>query len=296
MEENRMSNPRYIIRPMIRGEIDLCIRWAEAEGWNPGLYDAEAFYAADSEGFWVGLLDGEPIATISAVRYGSDFGFIGFYIVRPDYRGQGYGLDLWKAAMRHLQGRLIGLDGVVAQQANYQKSGFQLAYNNVRYQGVAGQSSASAPGGSSVTHGQVLAASDLPGAMIHAYDRHFFPGFRERFLSAWITQPKVVARVMVVNGVICGLAVIRPCVNGYKIGPLFADDDSVALQLFDALVDTVEPGAQIQIDIPAINPRARALAQRHGMTPVFETARMYTGSAPDLDIARMYGITSFELG
>ena len=31
---------------------------------------------------------------------------------------------------------MIGLDGVVAQQQNYRKSGFELAYANVRYGGI----------------------------------------------------------------------------------------------------------------------------------------------------------------
>ena len=75
---------------------------------------------------------------ISAVRYGSGFGFIGFYIVRPNFRGQGYGLQIWNAAMARLAGRTIGLDGVVAQQDNYRKSGFVLAWNNARFEGLGG--------------------------------------------------------------------------------------------------------------------------------------------------------------
>src|SRR5690606_16283758 len=129
-----MADGNYSIRCMTRPEVDLCVEWAAAEGWNPGLHDAAPFHAADSEGFLVGMLDGEPIGSISAVRYGGHFGFIGFYIVAPAWRQQGYGLQLWHAAMQHLQGRLIGLDGVVAQQDNYRKSGFALAYNNIRFQ------------------------------------------------------------------------------------------------------------------------------------------------------------------
>ena len=34
---------------------------------------------------------------------------------------------------------LFGLDGVVAQQANYRKSGYRLAWNNIRYEGPAPQ-------------------------------------------------------------------------------------------------------------------------------------------------------------
>ena len=38
-------------------------------------------HVADPEGFLVGELDGEPIATVSGVRYSDDFAFLGCYIV-----------------------------------------------------------------------------------------------------------------------------------------------------------------------------------------------------------------------
>jgi hypothetical protein len=72
-----------VIRTMSRTELDLGIDWAAAEGWNPGLHDADAFHAADPQGYLVGLVGDEPIGMIAAVRYGAGFGFIGFYIVRP---------------------------------------------------------------------------------------------------------------------------------------------------------------------------------------------------------------------
>jgi hypothetical protein len=58
---------------MSRREVDLAIDWAAAEGWNPGWHDADCFHAADPNGFLLGLLGNEPIATISAVRYGASF-------------------------------------------------------------------------------------------------------------------------------------------------------------------------------------------------------------------------------
>ena len=54
--------------------------WAAAEGWNPGHNDAEPFHAADTEGYLVGVVDGEPVACISDVTYGDDFSFLGFFI------------------------------------------------------------------------------------------------------------------------------------------------------------------------------------------------------------------------
>ena len=29
------------------------VKWAESEGWNPGPYDADVFYATDPEGFYL---------------------------------------------------------------------------------------------------------------------------------------------------------------------------------------------------------------------------------------------------
>ncbi|MEI6762530.1 MAG: GNAT family N-acetyltransferase, partial [Betaproteobacteria bacterium] len=116
----------YAIRNLSLAEVHIALDWAAAEDWNPGLQDANCFYAADPSGFWGGFLDGELIATLGAVKYGQTFGFIGLYLVKPGYRGQQYGIALWRAGMASLHGRTVGLDGVPAQQANYGRSGFVL--------------------------------------------------------------------------------------------------------------------------------------------------------------------------
>ena len=111
------------IRPMSLDELQTHMSWAALEGWNPGLNDAIAFHAQDPDGFLLGEVNGEPVGMISGVRYGSDFGFMGLYIVRPGFRGNGYGMQLWQAALDHLQGRVLGLDGVLARQGDYARSG-----------------------------------------------------------------------------------------------------------------------------------------------------------------------------
>ena len=113
------------IRAMTPSEMALAADWAAAEGWNPGLADAACFATVDPQGFLIGELDGAPAATISNVNYSGDFAFLGFYIVRPDLRGRGYGIAIWRAAIAHAGERVIGLDGVIAQQDNYRKVGLQ---------------------------------------------------------------------------------------------------------------------------------------------------------------------------
>ena len=283
-------NDRLEIRPLTREEMALPIEWAAREGWNPGLYDANCFYAADPAGFLVGELDGEPIGCISAVRYGDEFGFIGLYIVLPEFRGRGCGMQLWRAAIERLAGRNVGLDGVVAQQANYARSGFHLAFRNVRYQGAVGRV---VSGG--LSRG-VVAASTLPFAELAAYDRTIFPASREAFLRAWLEQPEAGGFAAIDGDVLRGYAVVRRCRLGWKIGPLAANDLPTARRLYDAAALHAGAGATLFLDVPATNDAARQLVEELAMKPAFETARMYTGAAPAVELSKLFGVTSFELG
>lgn len=283
-----MQKSSYTIRVMTRQEVDIVIDWAAAEGWNPGLYDADCFYAADPNGFLIGLLGDEPVATVSVVKYGDSFGFLGFYIVKPEHRGKGYGIQIWNAGLTYLSGRTIGLDGVVSQQNNYKKSGFTLAYRNIRYQGTGG--------GYYQANSGVVPLSTIPFDEICAYDTPFFPDNRRQFLRCWLDQPKSTALGILRNRKLAGYGVLRICRSGYKVGPLFADSPEFAEDLFVALKAHIPEGVPVFLDTPAVNSAAVDLVKRHNMTVAFETARMYTGKSPDLPISRLFGVTSFELG
>lgn len=276
------------ISTMTRQELDIAIDWAAAEGWNPGLHDADCFYAADPEGFLIGHLGDEPVATISAVKYGNAFGFVGFYIVKPEYRNRGYGIQLWNAALEYLSGHSIGLDGVLAQQANYQKSGFTLAYRNIRYQGVGGGQVAASPA--------IVPLSEIDFDQLCEYDSRHFSEHRTPFLRCWIAQPQCTALAILDEDRLAGYGVMRICRTGYKIGPLFADSAVHAERLFSALKAKAPAAAPIFLDTPEVNQAAVDLASRHDMTACFETARMYAGKKPDLPLDKIFGVTTFELG
>lgn len=283
-----MQNNNYQIRTMKPKEVNIAIDWAAKEGWNPGIHDADCFYSADSNGFLVGLLGDEPVATISAIKYGKSFGFLGFYIVAPEYRGKGYGIQIWDAGLRYLEGRNIGLDGVVEQQENYKKSGFKLAYRNIRYEARGG--------GDFPQSSDIVKLFTLPLEDMVLYDQAFFPDDRKQFIESWVTQADSNALGIMQNGKLAGYGVIRKCISGYKIGPLFADSDELAELLFLALKSAIKSSEVTYLDTPEVNQEAVALAERHDMKVVFETARMYTQQEPDIALNRLYGVTSFELG
>jgi ribosomal protein S18 acetylase RimI-like enzyme len=286
---------------MRREELSFAMDLAAAEGWNPGLHDADCFFAADPGGFLLAELPGqgaggaaEPVGCICAVAYGDDFGFIGLYIVRPEYRGRDYGLKLWNAGLDRLlagaPGRNIGLDGVLAQQENYARSGFRWAFRSVRYRARSG--AALAPG---ERPEHVAPLDGISRRVLLEYDRSCFPAEREGFLAAWTVSPGSRALAWLDDGWLAGYGVIRPCREGWKIGPLFADHGAAARGLLGALASAAGE-APVYFDVPEPHARAVALAEGLGMERVFETARMYTRGLPEVDAGRVWGVTTFELG
>lgn len=285
-EDGKMKRRgNYTIRRMTRSELDLAVSWATAEGWNPGRSDADSFFAADPDGFFVGTLEGQPVASISTVAYDANYGFLGMYIVKPELRGLGYGIEIWNTAMAYMGDRNVGLDGVVAQISNYEKSGFKNAYRDVRYQGIGG---GTAPQG-------LTKLSEIPFAKLAAYDAAVFGVRRDNFLACWLRQPGCRGVAAIRDGQIGGYGVIRPAQTGYRIGPLFASDEATAETMFQALAAEVDD-ATIFIDVPEINRAAASLIKRHKLAPTFECARMYNKKVPDTPIEKVYGIASFELG
>lgn len=282
---NDISRGGITIRRMGQGEVQTAVDWAAAEGWNPGINDADVFFQADSQGFFLALEDAEPVGCCSAVVYERQYAFFGLFIVRPSHRKRGIGLRLTRAAMEYVEERNCGLDGVVAMQSKYADFGFQYAYRNIRYEGSC----------EGRRRDSVVPLDAVPLDELQAYDLRHFSVPRREFLRNWVFQPGASALGYVSEGKLAGYGVLRPCRVGYKIGPLFADTDTIADALFESLCASSH-GASVFLDTPEPNEAAIALARRYGMRPCFETARMYTQEAPDLPLDHVFGVTSFELG
>ncbi|MEP3047400.1 MAG: GNAT family N-acetyltransferase [Roseibium sp.] len=280
---------QYKIRTMKIKDLQIALDMATDEGWNPGLDDCAAFYTADPTGYFVGELNGELINVISAVRYGDDFGFIGLYICKPEYRCKGYGHLIWDHALGYLGNRVLGLDAVKEQTASYAEHGFKPVYRNVRHAGVSMCNTPMDPRVSQLGQGVFPSIND--------YDGRFFPAQRTEFMKTW-TDPMSETRrgfVFAENGTVKGVGVLRQCQDGFKIGPLFADNPEIADTLFCALAGQVK-GQTVILDTPEPNIAALLMAEKYELSPEFETFRMYRGPAPELPLDQIFGITTFELG
>lgn len=273
------------IKKLNEQTIHYAIDRAQKEGWNPGLTDGQAFLSADPEGFFC-VYDGEnPVGTISAVAYNSDYGFIGLYIVDEEYRKSSAGLMLAQAALGHLGKRNVGLDGVLQRVENYSRLGYKFAYRNMRFRGKGG---GMRPSG-------LVEAKMVPFEMLSEFDSGHFPAPREAFLRQWINMPDSKTYVKFKDGEIRAYGTIRRCHSGFKIGPLFALTPSAAERVFQGLISNI-PGSEFYFDCPETNINAMNMVNDYKMELVFETARMYSHGEPRLPMGNIYGITSFELG
>ncbi len=283
-------------------EVESLLDMAAAEGWNPGADDATAFFNSDPSGF-VGIGDGSQLlAGISLVKQSAHQGFLGLYIAAPEARGQGLGKRVWDKAIEHARMRglsTIGLDGVPAQQGNYQQSGFVHLYRNLRFTGAA-------EGLLKVTE-RSLDCTAFDAAMMAeaiSLDTSIGGVEREGFLDTWL--PPGSTRTTVTcwgQGSLKGFATVRPCRDGFKAGPVLASDTATASTLLHHIADYVlltskhgRHTPKITVDVPEPNLIAVDLMQAAGMEQAFETARMYMGPPPVIDTDALWGVGTLELG
>lgn len=264
---------------------------AKAEGWNPGEEDAKAFWNTDPDGYYGFYLKEELIAGGAIISYNQEFGFMGLFIVHPNYRGHGIGKKLWYLRrdlllQRLKQGAPIGMDGVVAMQPFYEKGGFTIAFKDVRYERKGEQLSVSE---------NVSAIHTKDFEELLKYDMTCFGFKRETFLKNWLALDQSHAYKFTKNHILKGFAVIRKVNVGYKIGPLFADNTAVAEELYRVCLNSTK-GKLVYLDIPLVNKSAVELVKKYDAKYAFECARMYYGNPPKVNMDKVFGITTFELG
>jgi hypothetical protein len=118
---------------------------------------------------------------------------------------------------------------------------------------------------------------------------------RTAFLQAWLAQPGGAGVAVLREGTLQGYGFLRPCRQGYKLGPVFADDSAVADALLQSLFAYAD-GQQVQLDVPEPHAAAVALAERYGLQPAFACARMVHGDPLRVAPGKIFGVTSFEFG
>ena len=273
------------IRTATLAELEHILGWASDEGWNPGLDDAEAFFKADPHGFFVAVdQTDKPIASISVVNHSPEFAFLGRYIVKPEFRGQGIGFALWSQALKHAGARTVGLDGVEAQQANYRSSGFVNAGGTSRYAGTLDGERHDDIRDVAPHQVQTLIEMEARGSGVS----------KPAYLARWFSQSPTRSTILrETHGQIRGFATIRACRSGSKIGPIVASDSDTASKLLAHAATKFD--GPLTIDVPDSANELSKICQKFDFRVGFRTARMYRGKAPT-SRSDLFAVTSLELG
>ncbi|MFM7548683.1 MAG: GNAT family N-acetyltransferase [Cyanobium sp.] len=297
------------IRPLSARDIATVTAWARQEGFTPGAGDVAIYRQTDRQGLWVGWLDQEPVGCIAGVRYNRSYGFIGMFLVVPEHRGKGYGVQLWRHALRHLDDlACIGLEAAPERVADYAGWGFAPASPTTRWQRVGDGTVLSAlppepwPARSQPSPPPIwclLAGEAIPEQAVQRFDAQREPSPRPHFLHQWLHHPAGTVHALLDRQGVChGFGRMRPCLlkegEGWRIGPLVADNPAAAKALLEGLLQR-HPGA-VLLDGPGANPRAAPLLEGLGFAPLSQTLRMYRGSAPAVSLADVYGLACLELG
>ena len=292
--------PELIIRPARASDIPEIVRWARSEEFAPGFGDVDIYRNTDKQGVWMGWVDSTPVGCIAGVKYNNIYGFIGLYIVRPEYRGQGYGHRLWEQALRHLQDvKCVGLEAASHLITNYAEWGFKTSSQTIRWQLFNAEDGLSAQAVLDPQDLNTVSGPEIPLEAIKKYDSEREFTARPHFLSQWLEHPsgKVIALIDKYNH--ChGFARIRPCLlpagEGWRIGPILADSLVLAKVLILNLL--IEHKGVILIDSPERNHNAQSLLSSLGFREISATTRMYKGSHKAVLTKDVYGLACLELG
>lgn len=262
--------------------------WGNGEMWNIGFHDAECFFTVDPEGFFLARSDGEPVSAVSLVNYDDSFAVWGHYLVAPEHRGKGFGIEVCKVASRHSGDRTTAGDGMPEQVENYSKDGSVPIHRTIHRWGDLQHPDRVE------TRAEAVTEADLDA--IAAYDAECFPAERRSFLAKWLFIGDHRAVCVRDGGRITGYAVVRPAPVGYRIGPVVADDTATARHLLVALTADLPAGVKVSAFAPDLNPDAAGLFAEFGMAEHFHVVRMWRGPRPERAHDQMFAIASLELG
>lgn len=294
----------FTIRPLQRSDIPTVTDWARQEGFSPGVGDVGIYRQTDRQGLWVGWLGQQPVGCIAGVRYNTAYGFIGLFLVVPEQRGRGYGVQLWRQALQHLEDvPCIGLEAATERIEDYAGWGFAPASPTTRWRrdAPANRGPAAVPQapGLERTDWCLLQGGEIPEEAVQRFDAEREPSPRPHFLRQWLRHPAGTVLALLDRGGRCrGFGRIRPCLlkdgEGWRIGPLVAAGPAAAGALLQGLLQR-HPGV-VLIDAPSANGAAAPLLEQLGFAPQSRTLRMYRGSTPQASLADVYGLACLELG
>jgi len=252
--------------------LELC----RTSGWNQVHADWEQLLAMGAESSFVAETDRRVVGTVTVVRYGCRFAWIGMVLVEPAMRGRGIGGALMHRALVTVGDVPARLDATPAGYPLYCRLGFEEESRLCRLTRDASRPPDHAGGAQPAPGVRPMAARDL--ASVRCRDRAVFSADRGELLEwAFRTAPSL-AWVAGDEDALRGYCFGRRGHSWTQIGPVVATDTGTGAALVAACIAGAA-GAPIALDA-AIDaaPRWTAELAALGFARQREFVRMCRGS------------------
>jgi GNAT superfamily N-acetyltransferase len=238
---------------------------------------------------------GRIVATTATLPYGDRFAWISMVLVKGEYRRHGLATRLMRQAMDELarQGRIPILDATPDGRAVYRRLGFEDSWGFARLiRRERPPAAGTYPGPTDVTLRPVV---DQDWEALCAYDAAAFGADRSAVLAGLRGRLPAAELVAERAGRVVGFALGRDGALAAQIGPLIADDDTIATALLSRALDRLE--GPLFVDLADSKQELRVFLDMRGFSTVRPFTRMLYGSSTRFDDpARTFAVIGPEFG
>lgn len=307
---DREHDPFVVRRATSADDLQFVEKMAKELRWPVAQGDFDAFFSADPTGFFIGELKGQKISHLCVVKY-PHYTYVGVYIVDQAYRRRGYGIKTWKHALSTLEhggSHSTVIVAVPPKNELFATFGFQQKWINKRY--LFKPSKLLAVQLETVPYITVTPASTVDFEKLVEYDAACFGASRQSFLQKWIGPPGGFGLVATDEDKnIIGYTVARKVFfpeNYYKIGPLFANECSIASALLREVAEQIaiqcsqEAELSFVVPVTGFNTAAAELPEELGGVNVSSFIGMCKNKMPPSMVAagfsKVFAVTSQEIG
>ena len=266
------------LRRMNGDDVGLGMRLKGQAGWNQTEADWRRFLRLEPEGCFVAELEGRPVGTTTACRFG-DVGWIAMVLVDEPARHRGIGTRLVRHALEYLDcrgARTVRLDATALGRPVYERLGFVAEYELARWEGMAGGPQDDAVGGELLDEESMLDVSPEQLDALAELDRRVTATNRRRLLERLIEERPDGAKLVVAGETPLGYLMLRGGSRATQIGPAVAVRPEAGRRLADWALGRCA-GGPVFVDVPCDNAEAIRWAASRGLGVQRRFTRMGRG-------------------
>ncbi len=289
-EETRQQI-KITIRNLGQNEMFVTDRVAEIDNRNPGINDGEFLFRADRKGFFAAIDNLNVMGTVSSIKYDDKLAFIGFHYVEELFRNTELKEKLLEVALNSAGERSVGINCREDQVKLYEGYGFKPSSNIVCFEGISEGINKNIPP-------NIISPLTLHFDDLYNYYKKFSPYERKVFLNYWVNQPVslLLGKYDDDNDEYKGFGLFKPCLKGFRLSPLIADDALSAEEVLTSLVSHYEAGTPYYLDMPETNTEGMRLAEKLKLKTSGRLIRMYKGSEHAISLNNIYSFVNLEVG